>query len=293
MVTALSILMAGLFHGAALFLLTSGLQLIFGVQRIVNLACGSIYALGAYVGVSATTWALANGLPVPLFPLVLLASGLVAGLIGLPLERVLSTIYRRPESFQLLLTFSLILVFQDAIRFFWGADPRQLPNVAMIYGSIHVGGVQMPTYNFLVIFAAIAVAAGLTWFLNHTTSGKILRATAENREASAAMGVNVRLIYLLVFTMGTMLSTVGGALVVPTAAASLQMGVELVVDAFAVIVIGGLGSMKGAAVGALIVGMIRAGALFIYPEVDILATYAIVLIVLIWRPTGLFGKAVA
>jgi branched-chain amino acid transport system permease protein len=107
------------------------------------------------------------------------------------------------------------------------------------------------------------------------------------------MGVNVRLIYLLVFTLGTTLSTIGGALVVPTAAASLQMGIELVVDAFAVIVIGGLGSMKGAAAGALIVGMIRAGALFFYPEVDVLATYAVVLIVLIWWPTGLFGKAVA
>ena len=293
MITILSILMAGLFHAAALFLLTSGLQLSFGVQRIVNLACGSIYALGAYLGVSVTTWALAQGLPIPLFPLVLFASGLGAGLIGLPLERVLSTIYRRPESFQLLLTFSLILIFQDVIRFFWGADPHQLPNVSMIYGLINVGGVQMPTYNLLVIIAAVAVAVGLTWFLNHTTSGKVLRATAENREISAAMGVNVRLIYLLVFTLGTTLSTVGGALVVPTAAASLQMGVELVVDAFAVIVIGGLGSMKGAAVGALIVGTIRAGALFIYPEVDVLATYAIVLTVLIWRPSGLFGKAAA
>ena len=291
MATAASILIAGLFHGAALFLLTSGLQLSFGVQRIVNLACGSIYALGAYLGVSVTTWALAQGLPVPLFPLVLLASGLVAGLIGLPLERVLSTIYRRPESFQLLLTFSLILIFQDVLRFFWGAYPRQMPNVSMVYGSIDVGGVQMPMYNLFVIIAAVAIGVGLTWFLSHTTSGKVLRATAENRETSAAMGVNVRLVYLLVFTLGTTLSTVGGALVVPTAAASLQMGVELVVDAFAVIVIGGLGSMKGAAVGAVIVGLIRAAALFIYPEVDVLATYAVVLIVLIWWPTGLFGKA--
>jgi branched-chain amino acid transport system permease protein len=172
-----------------------------------------------------------------------------------------------------------------------GAYPRQLPNVSMVYGSINVGGVQMPMYNLFVILAAVVIGVGLTWFLSHTTSGKVLRATAENRETSAAMGVNVRLVYSLVFTLGTTLSTVGGALVVPTAAASLQMGVELVVDAFAVIVIGGLGSMKGAAVGAVIVGLIRAAALFIYPEVDVLATYAVVLIVLIWWPTGLFGKA--
>ena len=119
----------------------------------------------------------------------------------------------------------------------------------------------------------------------------MLRATAENREASAAMGVNVRMVYLLVFTLGTTLGTVGGAMVVPTAAVSLQIGVDLVVEAFAVIVIGGLGSMKGAVAGALIVGLIRAAALVLYPEVEVLATYVIVLAILVFKPSGLFGKA--
>lgn len=293
MASAINILMAGIFHAAALFLLTSGLQLVFGVQRIVNLACGSLYALGAYIGISVTTWALAQGLPVPMFPLVLFASGLVAGLLGLPLERLLSTIYKRPESFQLLLTFSLILIFQDVMRFFWGANPQQLSNVAMTYGTVSMLGAEMPAYNAFVIGLAVVVAIGLHWFLNRTTSGKILRATAENREASAAMGVNVQRVYLLVFTLGTALSTVGGAMVVPTAAVSLQMGVELVVEAFAVIVIGGLGSIKGAAVGALIVGLIRAAALVVLPEAEVLATYVVVLAVLVFRPSGLFGKVAA
>jgi branched-chain amino acid transport system permease protein len=289
----MNILMAGVFHAAALFLVTAGLQLIFGVQRIVNLACGSIYALGAYVGISFTTWALAHGLPNYLFPLALIFAGLVTGLLGIPLERLLRTIYRRPESFQLLLTFALVLIIQDVIRFFWGADPQQLGNISMTFGSLSIFDIGMPTYNVMVIMVALALAIALAYFLGRTASGKILRATAENHEASAAMGINVKRVYLLVFTLGTMLSTIGGALVVPTAAATLQIGVELVVEAFAVVVIGGLGSMKGAAVGALIVGLIRAFALVVYPEVEILATYAIVLAVLIWKPSGLFGKVTA
>jgi branched-chain amino acid transport system permease protein len=286
-----NILLAGVFQAAVLFLVASGLQLIFGVQRIVNLACGSIYALGAYFGIFVTSWALSKGLPVYMFPLVLLGSGIVVGLIGIPLERLIRTIYNRPESFQLLLTFAVMLMFQDILRYFWGADPQQLPNVSMTFGTISALGVSMPTYNVMVIAVAIILAIGMAYFLGKTRTGKILRATAENRETSAAMGINVTRVYVLVFTLGTMLGTIGGALVIPNAAASLGMGV--VVEAFAVVVIGGLGSMKGAAVGALIVGLIRALSAMIYPEAEILAIYAIVLAVLIWKPAGLYGKAEA
>ncbi|UUZ71369.1 branched-chain amino acid ABC transporter permease [Polaromonas sp. P1(28)-8] len=285
-----NILLAGVFHAAVLFLVASGLQLIFGVQRIVNLACGSIYALGAYAGIAATHWALSIGLPPPWFPLALLGAGLAVGLVGIPLERLLRTIYGRQESFQLLLTFALVLMIQDTLRFFWGANPQQLGNLSMLYGTLAIGEVSMPLYNACVIGAAIGLAAAMAFFLGHTRWGKIVRATAENRDASAAMGVNVQLVYLVVFTLGTMLGTVGGALVAPTAAASLEMGVELVVEAFAVVVIGGLGSMKGAAVGALIAGLVRAAAVTVYPEAEILAIYAIVLVVLVWKPAGLFGK---
>lgn len=288
-----NILLAGVFHAAVLFLVASGLQLIFGVQRIMNLACGSIYALGAYTGIAVTQWALAHGLPPFLFPLVLLAAGVTVGLIGIPLERLLRTVYNRPESFQLLLTFALVLVFQDVLRFFWGGNPQQLGNISMVYGSIQIGEIGLPVYNAGVILVALALAAGMAWFLGSTTVGKIVRATAENRDTAAAMAINVQKVYLVVFTLGTMLGTAGGALVAPTGAASLDMGVELVVEAFAVVVIGGLGSMKGAAVGALIAGLVRAIAVAIYPEADILAIYVIVLAVLIFKPVGLFGKAAA
>ena len=286
------ILLGGVFHAAVLFLVAAGLQLVFGVQKIVNLACGSFYALGAYFGISAVTWAIAKGVPAGAFLPVLLVSGLLLGLIGPAIEALLRTVYHRDEAFQLLLTFALVLMFQDVLRFFWGANPQQLGDLVMSYGKVSVGAVVVPTYNVLVIVASILIAAGIGSFLKQTRFGRILRATAENREMSQALGVNVRWMYASVFTLGTILGTVGGALVVPTAAASLDMPVELVVEAFAVVVIGGLGSMRGALAGALIVGLMRALAIRYYAELEMLAIYLVVIAILIARPAGLFGKAV-
>ena len=292
MTAFLDVLIGGVFHAAVLFLVAAGLQLVFGVQKIVNLACGSFYALGAYFGISAVTWAIARGVPPGAFLPVLLVSGLVLGLIGPAIEALLRTIYHRDEAFQLLLTFALVLMFQDVLRFFWGANPQQLGDLVMSYGKLSAGGVVVPTYNVLVILASIAIAAGIGSFLKHTRFGRILRATAENREMSQALGVNVRFMYASVFTLGTVLGTVGGALVVPTAAASLDMPVELVVEAFAVVVIGGLGSMRGALAGALVVGLMRALAIRYYAELEMLAIYLVVIAILIARPAGLFGKPV-
>ncbi|MEO8303301.1 MAG: branched-chain amino acid ABC transporter permease [Betaproteobacteria bacterium] len=286
------ILIGGVFHAAVLFLVAAGLQLVFGVQKIVNLACGSFYALGAYFGITAVNWAIKVGVPPSMFLLVLLASGLVLGVIGPAIEALLRTVYDRDEAFQLLLTFALVLMFQDVLRFFWGANPQQLGNLAMEYGKVSVGEVQVPTYNVLVILASVVIAMGIGAFLQRTRIGRILRATAENREMSQAMGVNVRWIYASVFTLGTVLGTVGGALVVPTAAASLDMPVELVVEAFAVVVIGGLGSMRGALAGALVVGLMRAAAITFYAELEMLSIYLVVILVLIARPAGLFGKPI-
>ena len=149
----------------------------------------------------------------------------------------------------------------------------------------------MPTYNLLVIASSIAIAVGLGLFLERTKIGRIVRATAENRDMAEGLGVNASKIFALVFTVGCMLGTVGGALVVPSGAASLDMAVELVVESFAVVVIGGLGSMRGALVGALVVGLMRAAAISLVPEMEMLSVYLVVVIVLIVRPAGLFGKA--
>lgn len=291
MTALFDIVLGGVFHAAVLFLVAAGLQIVFGVQKIVNLACGSFYALGAYFGVSTMAWALQAGMPPQWFLPVLILSGVFIGaVVGPVVELLLRPVYDRDESFQLILTFALILIFQDGLRYFWGANPQQVGDLAMIYGKLGVGDVELPTYNVLVILGSIAIAFALGWFLQRTRYGRILRATAENRPMSEALGVNIRRVYVVVFTLGTVLGTVGGAFVVPTAAASLEMSVELVVEAFAVVVIGGLGSMRGALVGALIVGLMRAAAISFYSELELLAIYVVVILILIVRPSGLFGK---
>lgn len=289
----IDIILGGTFHAAILFLVAAGLQLVFGVQKIVNLACGSFYALGAYFGITAVAVAVKFGLPPVMFFPVLILAGLAIGLVGLPIERVLRTVYRRDESYQLLITFGFLLMFQDVFRFTWGATPRTMDNAYMVYGVADIFGVRVPTYNLLVIAASIAIALALGLFLQRTRIGRIVRATAENRDMAEGLGVNASKIFALVFTVGCMLGTVGGALVVPSSAASLDMAVELVVEAFAVVVIGGLGSMRGALVGALIVGLMRAASISIMPEMELLSVYLVVVAILILRPAGLFGKVTA
>ena len=181
-------------------------------------------------------------------------------------------------------------MFQDVFSFIWGSNPRSLDSAYLIYGTITAGDFSVPVYNLLVIAGAIATAAGLGAFLQRTNYGRILRATAENRGMAEALGVDVRRIYSVVFTLGAVLGTTAGALVVPTAAASLDMAIEFVIEAFAVVVIGGLGSMRGALAGALIVGLIRAFRSCFYPEFEVLAIYVIVIAVLLFRPAGLFGR---
>ena len=284
-------MLGGAFHAAVLFLVAAGLQLVFGVQKILNLACGSFYALGAYAGVSAVTWALGHGLPAPLFVVALLAGGLALAVIGPPLERLLRTIYDRDESFQLLLTFALVLMLEDVIRFVWGSAPVQLRGAYLAYGQVTLAGSTIPVYNLVVIAAGALIALGMGVLLTRTRFGRIVRATAENREMAAALGVDMRRVYRRVFTLGVVLGTVGGALVIPATAAVNEMAIEVIVEAFAVVVIGGLGSMRGAAVGALIVGLLKAGAIATWPEVEMLAIYVVVIGVLVLRPAGLFAGA--
>ena len=290
MVAFANIFVGGAFHAAVLFLVAAGLQLVFGVQKIVNLACGSFYALGAYFGVSFIGYVSAAGLSPWLMMPGLVVAGVLVGFVGPPIERLLRTVYTRDESFQLLLTFALVLMFQDVFRFVWGSNPRSLDSAYLIYGVINSREFSVPVYNLLVIAVAIATAAGFGAFLQRTNYGRILRATAENRGMAEALGVDVRRLYAVVFTLGTVLGTTAGALVVPTAAASLDMAIDFVIEAFAVVVIGGLGSMRGALAGALILGLVRAYAIVLYPEAEVLAIYLIVIAVLLLRPAGLFGR---
>jgi branched-chain amino acid transport system permease protein len=289
-----SVVVSGIFHAAILFLVAAGLQVVFGVQKIFNLACGSFYALGAYTGVSAVGFFTAHGGAPALFILPLALGGLAVGLVGIVVERgLLRFVYDRDETFQLLLTFALVLMLEDLIRMTWGTAPISTGALYLAYGQARILGAPVPVYNLIVIAASLAIALGIGWLLTRTTFGRIIRASADNREMVEALGVDLRWVYVRVFTLGTMLGTLGGALVIPATAAMSEMGIELIVEAFAVVVIGGLGSMRGAFVGALVVGVLRSVAISVYPELEMLLIYLIVIGVLLWRPRGLFGAAAA
>ena len=290
----LNILLSGIFHASILFLVAAGLQVVFGVQKIFNLACGSFYALGAYVGVSFVQAFLRAGLPPELFVLALVAAGLCAAAVGPVVERgLLRFVYDRDETFQLLLTFAVVLMLEDTIRMVWGSSPLSTGGLYLLYGQVRILGVTVPVYNLIVIGAGLFIALLIGYMLTRTKFGRIIRAAADNREMAEALGVNMPWVYVRVFTLGTVLGTVGGALVIPATATMTEMGVELIVEAFAVVVIGGLGSMRGAFVGALVVGILRSIAISTYPELEMLLIYLIVIVVLVLKPQGLFGEVAA
>jgi branched-chain amino acid transport system permease protein len=286
----LNILFSGIFYASTLFLVAAGLQVVFGVQKIFNMACGTFYALGAYTGVSFVKVAHAAGLP-PLLSLIpLIVAGLALFFIGPMIERgLLRFVYDRDETFQLLLTFAVVLMLEDMIRIIWGTSPQSTAGVYLAYGQIDLLGAIVPVYNLIVIASSLVIAGLIGYMLTRTRFGRIIRATADNREVSEAMGINMKRVYMKVFTLGTVLGTLGGALVIPASAAMTEMGVELIVMAFAVVVIGGLGSMKGAFFGAMVVGILRSIAISTYPEVELLLIYLIVIGVLVFKPEGLFG----
>jgi branched-chain amino acid transport system permease protein len=277
-------------YAAVLFLIAAGLSLIFGVMSIVNMAHGSFYALGAYV----TAWsvgAAAGALPAPALFIFLLLGAIAVALIGLAIEPTLiRPFYRRPEEYQLLVTFGLLLVLEDVIRLVWGGTPRTIGGLVDSLGLVHIGGLPYPVYNLVMIGVGMVAAAGLWAFVYRTKFGVLLRATAQDRRMAAALGIDVGRVYALAFALGCFMAGLGGAIVVPTQAAVLGMGVEVLVIAFVVVVIGGLGSLEGALVGALIVSALRTITIQFWEEIELAALYLIAAVVLLIRPTGLFGR---
>ena len=279
-----------LFYAAVLFLIAAGLSLIFGVMGIVNMAHGSFYALGAYVTAWSVAMAAAAFPPAALFVFLLLGA-IAAALIGLAIEpTLLRRFYRRPEEYQLLVTFGLLLVLEDVIRLVWGGTPLTANVLVDSLGLIQVGGLPYPVYNLLMIGVGVAAALGLWAFVYRTKFGVLLRATAQDRRMAAALGIDVGRIYALAFGLGCFMAGLGGAIVVPSQAAVLGMGVEVLVLSFVVVVIGGLGSLEGALVGALIVSALRTITIQFWEEIELAALYLIAAIVLLIRPTGLFGR---
>ena len=284
-------LLNALLYASILFLIAGGLSLIYGVMRIVNLAHGNLYALGAFVTASVVGQWLSGAPPLVLYLLVP-AGALAAAAVGAFLEpTLLRPFYRRAEEYQLLATFGLLMILEDIIRLAWGPYPLSASTLFEKVGSISVGGMLYPTYNLLVI-ATGGVAGLFLWALLYKTRfGVVLRATSQDMRRAAALGVNVNRVYIQAFTIGCFMAGLGGAIVVPSQSAVLGMGVDALVLSFIVVVIGGLGSFQGALVGALIVGVFREFGITLFPEIELAVLYLIAAIVLLVRPAGLFGRA--
>ncbi len=280
-----------LLYASVLFLIAGGLSLIYGVMRIVNLAHGNLYALGAFVTAAAVGQWFA-GAPTGLLYLLLPAGALASAAVGAVLEpTLLRPFYRRAEEYQLLVTFGLLMILEDVMRLAWGPYPLSASTLFEGLGSFSVGDSLYPTYNLLVIAIGGLAALFLWAFVYKTRFGVVLRATSQDMRRASALGVNVNRVYVEAFTIGCFMAGLGGAIVVPSQSAVLGMGVDALVLAFIVVVIGGLGSLEGALVGALIVGVFREIGVTVFPEIELAVLYLIAVMVLLLRPAGLFGRA--
>jgi branched-chain amino acid transport system permease protein len=285
-------LLNSLFYASVLFLIAAGLSLIFGVMRIVNLAHGSLFGVGAYVAAWLVGRAVNFGVP-PIWLLLLIpvAASAVA-VLGMIIEPLLlRPFYRRAEEYQLLVTFGLLLILEDLVRLVWGGLPLSADTVMDSMPIVHIGGLLYPGYNIFVIGVGVVAALALWFGIYRTKFGVLLRATSQDRRMASALGLDVGRVYIAAFAIGCFLAGLGGAIVVPSHSAVLGMGVEALVLAFVVVVVGGLGSLKGALVGALIVSLVRTAGIQFFPEVELAVLYLIAALVLIARPTGLFGTA--
>src|SRR6266508_2515256 len=282
-------LRSGLANAMVLFLIASGLTLIFGVTRIVNFAHGSLYMLAAYL-----TYSLVSALPLGaagFYVAVLLAAALVAVFGGLVEVALLRRVYRAPELYQLLLTFALVLVVADAVRFVWGADNKTGPEAPGLAGSIRVAGQLFPTYDLAMIAMGPLVALGLWWLFYRTRWGILIRAATQDREMVAALGVDQRRLFTGVFVLGSFLAGLAGALQVPRTAITTVMDTTVIVEAFVVVVIGGMGSVWGALLASLLIGVLGAFGILILPRISIVLIFVVMALVLIVRPWGLLGRA--
>ena len=296
MMSLFAVLIDGTIYASWLFLVAAGLTVIYGVMRILNMAHGSFYAIGAYTAASLVGWYFNNGIgPVWVGYLLMLGCALVAGLIvGLIIERgLLRFMYGRDEVLMVIITYALLLVLEDTMKMIWGVNPYFAYQPYAEMGRSALAGLKVSNYDLMLVGVSAVLGLGLWLWLERTNQGKVLRAVIHDREVAMAMGVNVRRMFTLVFVLGTMLGTLAGALTAPAISVVPGMGVEIIVLAFAVVVIGGMGSIEGAAVGALLVGLSRAAAVHYAPEFELFVIYGVMALVLAVRPQGLFGRVLA
>jgi branched-chain amino acid transport system permease protein len=274
----------GISYGALLFLLASGLSLIFGVMRIVNLAHGSYFLLGGYVGLT-TVWQTKS------FTLAVFSGALAVALIGLGMERFFLRRLQKQELAQVLMTMGFALIFQDLALLIWGGDPYSIPVPPVLSGSLRSGVLVFPVYRLFLIGVAVVVAAALWLFLETTRAGATIRATVDDGEMAQGIGINVPMVSMGVFGLGAFLAALGG--VVGGGFIGVYPGVdfEILPYAFVVVIVGGLGSLQGVIVGSLLVGLLDNFGKALFPELSYFTLFAPMAAILALRPTGLFGKS--
>ena len=283
--------LSGLTAAMFLFIVASGLSLVFGVLRVLNFAHGSFYMLGAYLSWQVTQWI---GVATGSFWLAVLGAAAGVALLGGVIERLLLRhLYGKEDLYQLLLTYALVLILGDAAKLLWGTQQKAMPRPAGLTGSFEIAGAVVPHYNFFIIVLGPLLAAACWLLLSRTGTGRMIRAAAYDREMLAALGANVGRLYTLMFMAGAFLAGLGGALVTPVRSIVPGMDVDIIVEAFIVVVIGGLGSFWGTFLGAIIFGQVLAFGILILPGFSIFAVFALMAIVLIARPAGLLGRPLA
>jgi branched-chain amino acid transport system permease protein len=279
--------LAGLSKGMFIWLVASGLTLIFGVLGVLNFAHGSLYMLGAYFCYTLLSVLGDN------FWLGLILGPLCVCVVGFVIERFfLRHVYHLHLPYQLLLTFAFVIIFDDLVKLVWGAGSIGSPKVPGLSGSVSIAGRLFPNYSLFIMVIGPLVALGLWLVLEKTWAGRIIRAASSDREMASAIGVRVPTLFTAVFVFGTWLGAMGGGLAVPyVGLLTPGMGEAIIIDAFVVAVIGGLGSLKGAFLGALVIGLLSSFGTRFIPTFDMFLTFILMAIVLLWRPQGFFGEA--
>ena len=285
-------LMDGVSYAALLFVVALGLTLIFGVMRILNIAHGSLYAWGGYfaatLGLAITRFDLPSWLALPA---LFVGAIVIGGFLGTVLEwALLRRILDKDPILQLLVTFAAFMVLEDLQRIIWGVQPVFVSDVVNQLGTLSVAGVTYTRYQLLVLpLVAIAAFFGLKWFLGRTALGRQVTAVTHHREVATAMGVNTNRVTWLTIAIGGALGALGGALASPTTSFTPGIGADMMVLSFAVVATAGLGQIGGAALAALMIGMARSFAVYLFPETEVLMPYLIMVGVLLIRPEGLFS----
>jgi branched-chain amino acid transport system permease protein len=280
--------MGGLTAAMFLFLIASGLSLVFGVMRVLNFAHGSFYMIGAYIAWQAVQWLQ----PSPeRFWLAVLAAAFGVALLGAVVERLLFRfLYDREELYQLLFTYALVLILGDAAKFLWGTQQLSMSRPPVLAGGFELFGTTVPAYNLFIMLFGPLIALAVWLMLTRTTPGRMVRAAALDREMLGALGANVGTLYTGMFALASFLAGLSGALVTPIQSIVPGMDVEIIVQAFIVVVIGGLGSFWGTFLGSVIYGQVLSFGILIFPGFSLFSVFALMAVILILRPWGLLGR---